>query len=342
MKKAIISLLVAGVLAGALTGVVYAEPEEVKVGFVFDGLDVNQQDHVYHIRYQLEKINEEQDSVVFTDFTAYNCNYDGQEFINNMENAVAAGMNLILTMPVDNSGCLAAYADAVKAGVKVIDLRGAANSPDAINYQGLGERPIGECTKEYTKAYLEENPDAVLNVGLVYPPAGATGSYCRVEGVKELSEDYPDRVNILVDGYGDWRTDTAQSLVEDWIQTYDDLNLVVCANDEEALGAANALEAAGVKDKVMVFGANGGEQGANLVKDAHIDATAAQDKTVFARNLAEFSVALYDGSFESLEGWIGDTNTYDPPMEACYELTSENAQARIDELAQFNEVFANY
>lgn len=314
----------------------------VKVGFVFDGLDVNQTDHVYHIRYQLEKINEEQDIVKFEDFTAYNCNYDNQEFINNMETAVSSGYDVIMAMPVDNSGCLAAYADANKAGVKVIDLRGAANSPDAVNYQGLGEKPIGDCTTAYVEQYLNDHPDAVINVGLVYPPAAATGSYCRVEGIKDLAEKYPDQVNILVDGYGDWATDTAQSLVEDWIQTYSDLNFIVCANDEEALGAANAVEAANLKDKIMICGANGGEQGALLVKEGHIDATACQDKTVFAGNLAKFCVALFDGSYTGLDGWDAEASSYNPPLESCYELTPDNVEARLEELEQFKSIFAEY
>ena len=93
--------------------------QQIKVAFVFDILDVNQQDHVDHIRYQLELINDEQDEVEFTDFTGYNCNMVNEEFLTNMETAVTAGYNLIFTMPVDSEGCIPAYQNATAAGVKV-------------------------------------------------------------------------------------------------------------------------------------------------------------------------------------------------------------------------------
>lgn len=318
------------------------EGEICKVAFVFDILDVNQTDHANHIRYQLELINEEQDVVTFTDFTGYNCNMDNDEFINNMETAVVSGYNIIFAMPVDNSGCLAAYSQAAAEGVTVIDLRGAAETTDAIRYMGIGEEQIANCTKEYMQQYLDDNPDVVLNTCLVYPTAGHTGSYCRLDVIKELADENPGRVNILVEGYGDWATDPTQKLVEDWIQTYDDINYIQCANDEEALGAINALEAAGIKDEVMVLGGNGGAQGAELIVEGRLDATAAQEKPIFARNIAEMCVALYDGTFDSFDGYDPETMQVIPDINACYMLTPDNAQQRLDDLEFYTEVFKAY
>lgn len=317
--------------------------QQIKVAFVFDILDVNQQDHVDHIRYQLELINDEQDEVEFTDFTGYNCNMVNEEFLTNMETAVTAGYNLIFTMPVDSEGCIPAYQNATAAGVKVVDLRGVPTTDEvAVMYQGIGEDQIGACTKEYVKNMLEENPDLVLNTCLVYPTAGHTGSFIRLDVMKELAEEMPGRINILVEGYGNWRTEDTQKLVEDWIQTYQDINFVLCANDEEALGAINALEAANMKEDVMVLGGNGAMQGTDLVIEGRLDATAAQDKPVFARDLAELAVKLYDGTYTELAGYDDTTKVYLPEISAVYMLTPDNAEQRKEDLQFYEDTFAAY
>ena len=325
------------------TAAAAGEKEQVKVAFVFDILDVNQQDHADHIRYQLELINEEQDTVEFTDFTGFNCNMDNEKFITDMESAVTAGYNLIFSMPVDSVGAVPAYEAATKAGVKVVDLRGVPITDQvSVMYQGIGEAQLAQCTKEYVKGLLEADPELVLNTCLVYPTAGHTGSFVRLDVIKELAEEMPGRINVLVEGYGNWRTEDTQKLVEDWIQTYQDINYIQCANDEEALGAINALEAAGMKEGVMVLGGNGAMQGTDLIIEGRLDATAGQDKPVFARNLAELAVKLYDGTYTELAGYDDATKVYLPEINAVAMVTPDNAEQRKEDLLFYEETFAAY
>ena len=61
------------------------------------------------------------------------------------------------------------------------------------------------------------------------------------------------------------------SLVENWIETFGGkINAVVAQNDEMALGAIQALEAAGVKDKVVVTAVDAIKDGCNAVKEGKL------------------------------------------------------------------------
>lgn len=316
-----------------------ATTQKIKVAFCFDILDLNQTEFVYYTRYFLEQANTEQTAVEFYDFTAYDAKMSMDTQISQIETAIASGYNLIYTMSVDPNGIVPAFEKAYDANVDVVDMRGPSATNKVTAYLGSLEYDIGQEHKKHVKDLLDADPELVFNMCLLYPNTGSPGAFVRLDPQKELAEEMPGRINIIVEGYGNWNTEDSQKLMEDWIQTYLDMNIAIAANDESGLGAINALEAANMKDRVLVAGGNGGPQGIALVREGRMDWTIGFDKGVMGKLIADMALKIYDGTLE-----VDETGLYTPPTPMSYGrlVTKDNVEEWAAYVDGFIEKFESY
>jgi len=76
-------------------------------------------------------------------------------------------------------------------------------------------------------------------------------------------------------------------VLESILQANPDIDAVFCGNDAMAMGAYQALAAAGKADKVMVFGFDGAKDVIDSIRDGKIVATGMQFPKRMARMAAE-------------------------------------------------------
>src|SRR3546814_5023219 len=92
----------------------------------------------------------------------------------------------------------------------------------------------------------------VCSSDLMHGYMGQAGQLKRAAATKTVLDKYPD-IRILAEQTAEWDRAKAMSLMENWIQSYGDkINAVFAQNDEMGMGALQALEQAGLKDKVIV------------------------------------------------------------------------------------------
>ena len=85
-------------------------------------------------------------------------------------------------------------------------------------------------------------------------------------------------MNLLFTNQRDWDREKAMRLAENWIQAYEgDIDAIFCQNDEMAMGALQAVEAANLKDKIVVVGIDAIKDAKEAVKAGRLDATVFQD-----------------------------------------------------------------
>lgn len=101
----------------------------------------------------------------------------------------------------------------------------------------------------------------------------------RTQGCTDVVAQQPD-MEVTVNGSGKWTRDKAMAVVENWIQG-DTLPDMICANnDEMALGAILALQAAGKTlgaDGVVVGGVDATRDALGAVQDGSLAVTVFQD-----------------------------------------------------------------
>lgn len=130
--------------------------------------------------------------------------------------------------------------------------------PDAYKYwvahTGLDDYTTGKTTAEYILSHLETPYEG--NILALQGMLGVTSATKRFEALQDVLAEHPD-VTLLAEQTANWSASEAMEIVETWLSKYPDVDAIWCANDDMAIGAIQALEAANLAGKVLVCGADG-------------------------------------------------------------------------------------
>ena len=113
---------------------------------------------------------------------------------------------------------------------------------------------------------------------------------------------------------GDWSTETANTIMRDFLTKYNnDIQAVFCHNDLMAIGAAQAIDAAGLTGKVLVYGCDGLPEAIEYIKEGKMAGSVYQDSVlqgVTAAELALYAIATgLDGTKLSATPTVRSTLT---------------------------------
>lgn len=138
-------------------------------------------------------------------------------------------------------------------------------------------------------------------VALLQGQIGHSAEITRGAGLKKsLFDKYPD-TKLVTEQTANWNRDEAMRITEDWLQRFPDLNAIAAQNDEMAMGALQAVEAAGRKD-ILVVGIDGITDALKGVKEGRMTATVLDDVTTEGKRAVEVAVGLINNEkFEKKE-----------------------------------------
>jgi ribose transport system substrate-binding protein len=120
---------------------------------------------------------------------------------------------------------------------------------------------VGYAQRKATHAlgdYIAKKFNGKANVGVLEGQAGYHSTE-RIGGFLDAFKPFPD-MKIVASLPTTWDADTANKATLDMMQAHPDINLIVAANDFEAIGAAKALKALNRTD-VEVYGNDGATEG---------------------------------------------------------------------------------
>ncbi len=109
--------------------------------------------------------------------------------------------------------------------------------------------------------------------------------------------------------------------MENMLTKYPKIDFVFCVNDKSAIGAYEAIAAAGRADEIIVVGHDGGVDGLDYVKDGKIKYTCCQDYFQMGRDTITALV----------EYWSGNKVTKDQYTYVCKIIDKDNVQPFLDE-----------
>lgn len=204
---------------------------------------------------------------------------------------IAQNPDVILVKPCDETGIISGLEAVNKANIPLIVFDGALQG-DVKGYnpvidQGINGRLLGE----YLNAWLDENPDRVANVGYI------VGMYADIVMPRE-TEIFATctRAVKVAEAEGSWSADKGMKITEDWLQSHPEINVIAAMNDEMAIGAIQALQAAGKSmDDYLVLGVDGTSNGQKYISSGDLDATTWQDMDAAIGQIAEGAMALASG-----------------------------------------------
>lgn len=153
-------------------------------------------------------------------------------------------------------------------------------------------------------------------VAIIEGMPGAAQGEARREGA-ERAFDSSANIELVSVQPGNWDRKTAYDITSSLIQAHPDLRGIFCANDVMALGAVEALKAAGMKDDVVVVGVDFIDEARESIMRGELDGSVAMSPYLFGKG--GLILAL-----KALEGHALDEEIYWSPLGM---VNSENLDA---------------
>src|SRR6266540_3873660 len=208
---------------------------------------------------------------------------DNASQVTAIENMVAAGVKGILITPSDTKAIVPAIQKARDAGVLVIALDTPTQPQDATDALFATDNfKAGVLIGQYAKAAQAGKPAKIATLDLA--PGISVGvlrhnGFLNGYGAAQVDQNATElatsaEVVCSQDTAGDQAK--GQTAMENCLQKDPGINLVYTINEPAALGAYNALKAAGKDKDVMIVSVDGGCTGVQAVKAGQIAATSQQ------------------------------------------------------------------
>ncbi|MGE5554359.1 MAG: sugar ABC transporter substrate-binding protein [Betaproteobacteria bacterium] len=213
-----------------------------------------------------------------------------EEQIRIVEDCVQKRLDAIVLVPVDSKGIIPAIQTANRAGIPVITANTRAFGGEVVSFVGV------------------ENYDAAYRVGkFALQKAGGKGKVIILEGVPgaqtaidrkagfdAVLKEFPE-VKVLTSQPAKFLRAEAMLVMENLLQRYPDVTMVLAANDEMALGAIEAVDAAGKLGKIMVAGFDGNKDAMQSISQGRLAVTFYQDPQAQAAMAVEAAINYLKG-----------------------------------------------
>lgn len=212
----------------------------------------------------------------------------------NFENLIASGFDAILFNPTDADGSIVNILKAKTAGVPVFCMDREVNADDAATSQVLSDNYSGcvEIGIEFVRSLNGEGKYVEL-LGLV----GDNNTWARSGGFHSVVDEFPG-LEMVAQQSADFDRNRAMEVMETILQAQPDIDAVFCGNDAMAMGAFQALQAAGKAGQVKVFGFDGAADVIEKIGEGKIVATGMQYPKVMAQTAAQYAHEYFNGRRE--------------------------------------------
>ncbi|CCV09907.1 substrate-binding domain-containing protein [Mesorhizobium sp. STM 4661] len=228
------------------------------------------------------------------ELTVFDGRYDALVQQDQFKTMATQKYNAIIFAPIDVDAGAAAVQTAADAGIPVIGSNTRVNSDLLTSYVGSDDTISGYME---AKTVLDKI-GCKGNVVILEGPIGQSAQISRLEGNKKALAECPD-VKILEDQTANWSRAEAQTLMENWLTAHpNQINGVIGQNDEMALGAIEAIKAAGLDVKSFTIAGIDGITDAlhavkagemtSILQDARAQAQGALDLAIFAARKGDY------------------------------------------------------
>jgi ribose transport system substrate-binding protein len=223
--------------------------------------------------------------------TVFDSQNDPAKEAANYDNIIASDYAAILFNPTDADGSIANVRRARAAGIPVFCMDREINATDAAVSQIISDNYSGAVAiGQYFVDQVGETGKYVELLGLV----GDNNTWNRSKGFHSVVDRYPG-LQMVAQQSADFDRARALEVLESILQAHPDIDAVFAGNDAMAMGAYQALVAAGKADQVKVFGFDGADDVVRLIAEGKIAATGMQFPKVMARTAADDADAYIKG-----------------------------------------------
>ena len=212
---------------------------------------------------------EKQAKALDYDLVVLDSQNDPAKELANVEDISVRGVKVLLINPTDSDAVGNAIAVANQKKLPVITLDRAANKGQVVSHIASDNTAGGEMAGNYIAEKLGKGAKIIQLEGI----AGTSAARERGAGFAKAAQAHDFK--ILASQPADFDRSKGLNVMENLLTAQPEVQAVFAQNDEMALGALRAIQAAGKKDLVLV-GFDGTDDGVKAVKGGKMAATIAQ------------------------------------------------------------------
>ncbi len=208
-----------------------------------------------------------------------------EEQVKIVEDLLQRGVQGIAIHPSDSNGVVPVLEKAAAMGIPVVAIGTPANTDKIMMRTGMDYYDSGFTIAEAVAKKLGGKGDVIILEG----PPQAINAKERLDGMKAALAKHPG-IKLVASQPANFNRLVANQVTENLLQRFVKIDAVLAGNDEMALGAVQALEAAGRLKGVVVSGVDGSPDAAAAVKEGRLWVTSNSDPRASAWAAAAYMV----------------------------------------------------
>jgi ribose transport system substrate-binding protein len=301
LKSALAAMLMLGVLAGCSTSsnLENKAPEQAAGGNnaadskVTIGLAISTLNNPFFV--SLKEGAEKAAKEAGAELIVVDAQDDTAKQISGVEDLIQKKVDVILINPTDSAAISTAVEAANKANIPVITVDRASEGGQVVSHIASDNVKGGKMAGEYILNAIGGKGNIVELQGI----PGTSAARDRGKGFHEAVEN-KDGVKVVASQPADFDRAKGLSVMENILQSNKDIQAVFAHNDEMALGALQAIEAAG--KNILVVGFDATDDAVKAVNEGKMAATVAQKPAAIGETAVKTAIQVTKG--EKVESFI--------------------------------------
>ncbi|NLX64215.1 MAG: substrate-binding domain-containing protein [Clostridiaceae bacterium] len=220
--------------------------------------------HPFRVAMVEENVNYAKEHYPEMEIIVTDGNNDSAKQVSDVEDLIAQGIDALIISPLTAEALTDVCAKAMEKGIPVITLDRNVNT-EVTTYIGAENKPMGVASAKL----LAEMTNKKARIIEIQGTAGASATIDRHDGFVEELANYPE-MKIIAEQYCDYLRENAMKFMEDMLQRFGpgEIDAVYAHNDEMALGALEAIRAAGRENEgIILIGMDGTEVAFEAIKN---------------------------------------------------------------------------
>jgi len=213
-----------------------------------------------------------------------------EEQIRAMEDLIKRKVDGIVLVPADSNGIIPGVLKANAAGIPVITSNTRAFGGEVVSFVGVENYDAAYSVAMHVAEQLGGKGRVLILEGV----PGAQTAIDRKNGFDDALAKYPD-IKVLASQPAKFQRAEGMLVMENLIQRFPDFEAVICGNDEMALGAIEALDAAGRLKGTIVAGFDGNRDAVMSIAEGKLMVTLYQDPQAQAGDAVRALIDYIEG-----------------------------------------------
>lgn len=245
-----------------------------------------------------------------------------EEQVRIMEDLIQKGVDAFIVSAVDTNGIMPGVRRATNKKIPIATIA----TPAAVETflrTGVDYVETGIVVTDAIAKKIGEKGEIIVIEG----PPGAQNSQERLAGIKEALKKYPN-MKLVASQTANFHRVQGMHVAENLLQRFKNVAAIIALNDEMAIGAIQAVKAAGLEGKVVIAGFDGNEDAASCVKDGSLYLSYNTDPFGSGYLACTYLVRFLNDGSNPPQYFVPFPSAKDDPL-----ITKENVDKFIAEIA---------